>query len=527
MSFLPYAPHRASTWMASIGGSTAIHGAVVFGVLTSSVALLPEPSSPAVREPKYEVTLEIIDADIIDLDEVDDTPEIPPEAVAIEPEDPTAELPEEANDALAPDEDELLAPEDDATLGPNDETALVTPDEDILAPEAEEELALLQPEPEAPTSLAEPEIVPEVVQDQPLAPEPDIAPLPDAFDEPLAPAATVDPDDVAIDDLSPVDDTVFSPLAEAVAPAAPVDTPLAPDAVVPNVVEPEPNIVEEDIAAVVLPEPDVTLPTPEFIEPEPEAEDVAPVALPVEPDPETTEAPQSAVTEEDVAPDQQMDADIGTATAAIANPSPAALQIGNLLQRIRDTPAPQCALVLPRRAGDTGVGLSFIGTAPDTLDTLASRIIDGLDVVPAQTREILDPRQCAALDAVRQSATYPASRIGLSLNDTTLNSGDTLRVRILGAGGLFLTLLLIDDNGVVQDLARFTTLDGNDPIIDVPVARAGPARDTRQVLLVLGSIDAPIDLSNGIGREAQDAFGNVPLGVLEAALFGVATFDVR
>ncbi|MEL7126565.1 MAG: hypothetical protein AAGK30_10045 [Pseudomonadota bacterium] len=519
MSFLPYAPQRSSTWAASIGGSTAIHGALVLGVLTSSVALLPEPSSPAVREPEYEITLEIIDADIIDLD---DTPEIPPDAVALEPEDATADVLEEADEALTPEDDTaLLAPENDAlqpdedVLAPAPEDALLAPEDDALAPVAdvvepeaeileEDELALLAPEPEV------------------IAPEPEVIDEPLAAQEPAAPE--IDPDDLSIDDLSLIDDDVVNPLAEAVAPAA--DAPLAPDVVVPDVVEPQ-AVIEEDIAAIVLPEPDVIAPEPDVIAPEPEVAPETEAALPQIIDepaaPDVVEEPDVAEAPEDTGTDPA-----GTATpSAIANPSPAALQIGALLQRIRNTPAPQCTLVLPRRAGDDGVGLSFIGAEPAALETLAARIVDGLDTVPAQTREILDPRQCAALDAIKQSAAYPASRIGLALDDTTLNSGDALRARVLGAGGLFLTLILVDDNGVIQDLARFTTLDGNDPVIEAPVARSGPARDTRQVLIVLGSQDAPIDLSAGIGQLAQDAFAALPRDVLESALFGLATFDVR
>ncbi|QUJ78116.1 hypothetical protein KDD17_17395 [Sulfitobacter albidus] len=92
---------------------------------------------------------------------------------------------------------------------------------------------------------------------------------------------------------------------------------------------------------------------------------------------------------------------------------------------------------------------------------------------------------------------------------------------------MFLTLLVIDDNGVVQDLARFTTLDGNTPVFDAPVARAGPARATRQILLAVGSRDAPLDLTGRIGQTAQTFFGSLPAGTLSSLVFGVTTFDVR
>ena len=121
----------------------------------------------------------------------------------------------------------------------------------------------------------------------------------------------------------------------------------------------------------------------------------------------------------------------------------------------------------------------------------------------------------------------PPTRIGLSIDTATLASGDLLTGRVLGAGGLFVTLLLVDDNGVVQDLAPFVSIEGNTPVFEAPVARSGPSRATRQVLLAIGTADAPLDLSGEIGREAQDVFGPIPAETLATMVFGVATFDVQ
>ena len=143
------------------------------------------------------------------------------------------------------------------------------------------------------------------------------------------------------------------------------------------------------------------------------------------------------------------------------------------------------------------------------------------------TSEVIDPRQCALLDAVRQSDSYPANRIGLSLESTALVNGDVLSGKVIGAAGLFLALLLIDDNGVVQDLAPFVTLKGATPVFKAPVARAGRARATRQVLVALGTTDGPINVSEQIGREAQQVFSEISAATLKGMLFGVATFDLR
>jgi hypothetical protein len=174
------------------------------------------------------------------------------------------------------------------------------------------------------------------------------------------------------------------------------------------------------------------------------------------------------------------------------------------------------------------VGLSLIGADLAALDTLAARAVSGLSPAPASSREVVDARQCAALDALKVSASYPASRIGLALDRVQLTSGESLTGRVLGTEGLFVTLLLVDDNGVVQDLSPFTSVAADGTVaFDVPVARSGPARATRQLLIVLGAQDAPLDLGDGFDRLSQDSFGALDTAALEAAVFGIASFDVR
>tara|TARA_B100000768_G_scaffold107009_1_gene99300 strand:- start:9133 stop:11088 length:1956 start_codon:yes stop_codon:yes gene_type:complete len=211
----------------------------------------------------------------------------------------------------------------------------------------------------------------------------------------------------------------------------------------------------------------------------------------------------------------------------LPNPTVSDISIGKLLRRIRELPQQQCTLALPRRAGGvSGAGLSLIGADVEQLQRLGKSINEGLDFEPQLLSEIIDPRQCAVLDALRQSDSYPANRIGLSLESTELESGSSLRGTVIGAGGLYLTLLLIDDNGVVQDVAPFVT-DGASLAFDAPVARSGPARTTRQILLALGTTDETLDFSGQIGLEAQDVFTANSAQQLQKMVFGVATFDLQ
>jgi len=444
---------------------------------------------------------------------------------------------------------------------------------EVIEPEPVEpevtEPEVIEPEPVEP-EIAEPEVIepepvepevaePAVIEPEPL-PEPEAEPeIADAPEVPEPTPLAPEPTAPVIDDLLAIDDGVVNPLAEGGSAVLPPDDviPLEEDfaALVPEPTpEPEsaivPEVVEET-APIVLPQeeqeevpaaPEVTAlepePTPEpepvpepepepTTEPEPTAEvEPEPVA---EPEPEPAVEPETAAepeTEPEVAEEPAEPA--APARTPLANPTASDVAIGQLLRRIRATPQEQCTLALPRRAGgDALAGLAMIGADEAVLDAKAEEILAELDFSPVQTRELLDPRQCATLDALRQSESYPANRIGLSLDVTNLLSGDFLTGRILGAGGLYVTLLLVDDNGVVQDLAPFVTLEGNTPVFEAPVARSGPARATRQVLLAIGTQGAPLDLSGEIGREAQDVFGPIPAETLQSMVFGVATFDVQ
>ena len=212
--------------------------------------------------------------------------------------------------------------------------------------------------------------------------------------------------------------------------------------------------------------------------------------------------------------------------APLANASAADLTIGQLLTRIRANETPRCTLALPRRGADGQVGLSLIGADRNALDTFSATILEGFETV-TRVREEIDPRQCAALDAVALTASYPAARIGLSLASTNLESGDTIEAQVSGAGGLDIAVLMIDDNGVVQDLSRFTAIENGIPVISAPVARVGSGRETRQILMVLGSEDGPFGLTEMDGRSAEDVFSALDRDRLEQSRFALVSFDLR
>jgi hypothetical protein len=486
--------------------------------VSDPVVVEPEPTEPQITEPEV--------AELQPADTTVATPDPEPVPVASEPETPSPL----AIGSLSPIDNSVLNPLAQGGAAPLPE--FNPQDEDALT---------LTPEPAVePDVLAV--VVPEPTPEPPVTAPDDTTVAPVALPEPVEPVVA-DPVVTAPEVVQPEVTAPVTPDPTVVEPEVTEPVVVEPEVTEPAVVEPqvtdpivadpevaETPVVEPEIADPVIAEPEVT--DPPVVEPQP-SEPV--VAQPEVTDTDTTElallAPEDTNPPTSDDPVQAVPAPepARPATRPLDNPSASDVAIGQLLRRIRATAQPQCTLALPRRAsGEPGAGVSLIGADLDVLDDLATRITSGLGFEPIQTREEIDPRQCATLDVLRQAESYPANRIGLALESASLVSGDTLRGRVIGANGLFVTLLLIDDNGVVQDMAPFVSLeeDGT-PVFEAPVARSGPVRATRQILLALGTEGAPLDLEARIGNEAQVVFGPIPAETLRSMVFGVATFDVR
>ena len=161
--------------------------------------------------------------------------------------------------------------------------------------------------------------------------------------------------------------------------------------------------------------------------------------------------------------------------------------MGNLIRKIRENTGPDCLLTLPRRDGEAGVGLDMMATRDTAFSEFSRTTLTQGDETLRQTRTLLDPRQCPAVDYIRDNRDYPATRLGLRLDTPNVVSGNRITGVLRGTGGKYVALLLVDNNGVVQDLQRFLSQSGNFTRFDVPVTRAGPRRDTAQILLAVAS----------------------------------------
>ncbi|KIT17913.1 hypothetical protein [Jannaschia aquimarina] len=200
-----------------------------------------------------------------------------------------------------------------------------------------------------------------------------------------------------------------------------------------------------------------------------------------------------------------------------------------LVQRIRGQLREGCLVGLPRgRPAPLGPLLVTITADDLTARSFAEAVLDDELLPGAEAETILvDRRQCPAVTFLRAQDNYPAFRLRLSVADAQVASGGTVVGRIEGMAGAYTTLLLVDDNGVVQDLRRFLRFSGGRAEFAVPVTRDGDTRETAQLLIAIATPTRPDTVAQRAGFLAQDMFPMLGEEIDGQARFAVIPITVR
>ncbi len=210
-----------------------------------------------------------------------------------------------------------------------------------------------------------------------------------------------------------------------------------------------------------------------------------------------------------------------------APPTAQDLAVGDLIARIRAVPHQICLIALPRRDGQDGIGLALIASQDSAMEVFAQAALTAQDTGITQTRTLIDSRQCPTVKFVERNAAYPAMRLGIQIDTPAVASGGTITGVLRGVGGRYLTLVLVDDNGVVTNLQRFTSQAGNIARFDVPVTRVGLARDTSPLILAIATDRPMTPLVERFGMLATDVFLDALTRDFGDASLGLVTIDIR
>lgn len=289
---------------------------------------------------------------------------------------------------------------------------------------------------------------------------------------------------------------------------------------------------EIQVTALTLPGPDgaaealtpVTSPVPApqieaAATPEPAlAPDASPIlqneALPVAPPPETPK-PSAAMPPAPEAPP-------GGDPAAEADP-----RLIDLFDRIRNRLTAPCMLALPALTADGRIRLNLLAADDGQIPALLRELTQGFGSDVTGQAVLLDPRQCPGLAFARRDLRYPVFPLAVQLQSPDVTSGNSLRGTISGGAGRYVTLLMVDDNGVTHDLRRFLVKSGGKINFDVPVARDGNIRDTHQLLIAVATASRPETVSRAAGELAEDFFDQLLRETGPEALVGVASVYIR
>lgn len=203
-------------------------------------------------------------------------------------------------------------------------------------------------------------------------------------------------------------------------------------------------------------------------------------------------------------------------------------QLLDLVNLIATFQTERCLIALPRRSAGERVGLQLTAAEDRNIENFLDRL-DELDpnLTEIRDKNLIDRRQCPALDFIANNQDYPGSRLGLQLADTVIASGGAIQGAVVGVSGLNFALMLVDDNGVVHDLSRFASVTGDTVQFLVPLSRRGSSRDTRLLLIAMAAPTPLTQLVSKQGRYAQDVFSGLGQNLATGARLAVTTIDLR
>ncbi|MCC5973138.1 MAG: hypothetical protein JJT81_03710 [Rubellimicrobium sp.] len=512
-------------WIEAFGFSILFHAALVYVLLdvVSGFSLAPDDRNPL---PEVQISSIILDPEILarvtegdaegisgegtpeaaptpgrdEVERVVPVPVTPEDGVQVEPE-PEPEQPVEAEIPPAP------PPEVIEAVRPSEPAAAPAPAE-TLSPGVTDRAEALQPLAETLAGAAPEALEPAAVSVPPPAAAVPATPIrPRNPDDGLLPlTGAVSPASSGAEVLSStpaaVASVVAAPAPATAATAAPVTvTSGATAADVPSVGQAEPVAGAVTIRPAAPSEVAALAPGP---------------TRPVPSDPPSSSSPDPAAAP---APSS------GAAGGEPLTPQQQALRL--LVSRIRAQLAEPCLVAYPRLDAAGEPELVMMAANEAAIRDFAATVLAGFEPRPGERPVLVDPRQCEALTFVRASAGYPAFRLAIGLEQVVIESGTELDGRIANGAGLYLSALLIDDNGVVQHLGDYLRFTSGAAQFRVPLTRAGLPRDTSQILLVVGTDHRPETLDALNGALAGDFFEALAAEVGSDVPVALVPFDVR
>ncbi|SFR64922.1 hypothetical protein [Litoreibacter janthinus] len=243
----------------------------------------------------------------------------------------------------------------------------------------------------------------------------------------------------------------------------------------------------------------------------PTAEPAPPPAIPQPPAPLPELATSLPPPPSDLEEDQ---AGVASANAPEQTTEEAKETYDTVLDFLRSFDGGPCFAALPVLAEDGAFRFETFANSRADLGRFRQALEVETGTLPGTVMKPVSDAQCQALPFVTKAARYPEFQLYFDIATRDIPSGETLSGKLGNTSGGFVSLLLIDDEGVVQDLGSFLKFRPGYAGFDIPMTLKGSPVETQQLLMALSTRSRLKTLQTISGQPAADFFQRLAVEIL-------------
>jgi len=177
----------------------------------------------------------------------------------------------------------------------------------------------------------------------------------------------------------------------------------------------------------------------------------------------------------------------------------------DLLRFLEQGEVEGCATVLPTIAPDGSVALSGFAADESLWTSFQASMADELRIrLPLDAARVAKP-QCRALTFARTLPDYPRFSLGMNLENSNLVSGQSLDGTITDARGRNVHLVIVDDEGLVQQIDGFLQPKVSSLTFSVAVSVRNQVVPTAQMLIAL-AVERPLETVTSANQTLAEQF---------------------
>ena len=184
-----------------------------------------------------------------------------------------------------------------------------------------------------------------------------------------------------------------------------------------------------------------------------------------------------------------------------------------------------CFVALPRHSLTGRWTVRSYGAA-STLEAFDAHMKQVAGAPVVLTQRSLQDTQCAAIDFAQPLIAASSPAFAFDVEATGVTSGRHVTGVISGFSKRFIYVLLVDDDGMAQDVSRYAQVTGETISVDIPVHLKGNGADRTQLLFAISSDKTltTLDLAapapapkvvEDVWRQAQDTQANIEVAVTD------------